>query len=249
MNIGLLEIQAAYSVSKSVYEKTMAKEAGASLLHVKYGMNLGSALDYIKAFRCLVDGEKFTRTINAPAADYFFSKILEDFGAKKLDVALQSMGRHIEYFEGASKSKVYELRNVVAKYNAQLRIKYLETYQDQLAERVLTAYRDSPEKRATRLKKAPEFPTKITVLTEYYRRNADVIVEVLNRAAGVCELCKKPAPFLRKKNKDPYLEVHHKKQLADGGKDIVENAIAVCPNCHRKAHYGVDIAELIVPVE
>ena len=26
--------------------------------------------------------------------------------------------------------------------------------------------------------------------------------------------------------------------LADGGADTVENAIAVCPNCHRELHYG-----------
>jgi 5-methylcytosine-specific restriction protein A len=34
------------------------------------------------------------------------------------------------------------------------------------------------------------------------------------------------------------LEVHHKKQLSEGGEDTVENAIALCPNCHREAHYG-----------
>jgi histidinol dehydrogenase len=28
--------------------------------------------------------------------------------------------------------------------------------------------------------------------------------------------------------------------LADGGADTVENAVAVCPNCHRAAHYSKD---------
>ncbi|WP_425484228.1 HNH endonuclease [Desulfobacter latus] len=23
-----------------------------------------------------------------------------------------------------------------------------------------------------------------------------------------------------------------------GGKDTIENTIAICPNCHRKRHYG-----------
>ncbi|WP_428946851.1 HNH endonuclease [Acidithiobacillus ferrooxidans] len=71
-----------------------------------------------------------------------------------------------------------------------------------------------------------------------YERNPDVVAEVLTRADGKCEACKKPAPFLRRSNGKPYLEVHHVMQLADGGDDTVENAIAVCPNCHRKAHYG-----------
>lgn len=33
-------------------------------------------------------------------------------------------------------------------------------------------------------------------------------------------------------------EVHHKVPLSAGGDDTVENAIALCPNCHRKAHFG-----------
>ena len=76
-----------------------------------------------------------------------------------------------------------------------------------------------------------------------YPRNPDVVAEVLERANGICECCKKPAPFKRKKkqNKDKlegYLEVHHKIFLSQGGNDTVENAEALCPNCHREKHYG-----------
>lgn len=81
-------------------------------------------------------------------------------------------------------------------------------------------------------------PSTITVLTEAYRRNPDVVAEVLFRANGKCEHCKKPAPFLRKKDKTPYLEVHHIIHLANDGEDTIENAIALCPNCHREFHYG-----------
>ncbi|SFB88291.1 HNH endonuclease [Marinospirillum celere] len=52
------------------------------------------------------------------------------------------------------------------------------------------------------------------------------------------QACGTPAPFNRKSDGTPYLEVHHKTPLALGGEDTVENAIALCPNCHRKAHYG-----------
>ena len=76
------------------------------------------------------------------------------------------------------------------------------------------------------------------VIQRIFQRNPDVAAEVLSRANGVCQTCKKPAPFHKKSNSEPYLEVHHVKQLAEGGEDTVENAIAVCPNCHRKAHYG-----------
>ncbi|MDD1149814.1 HNH endonuclease [Pseudomonas sp. TNT2022 ID357] len=69
-------------------------------------------------------------------------------------------------------------------------------------------------------------------------RNPDVVAEALHRAAGVCEVCVQPAPFTRKSNGTPYLEVHHKIRLADGGLDTLENAVALCPNCHRASHYG-----------
>ena len=81
-------------------------------------------------------------------------------------------------------------------------------------------------------------PKKILVTTTAYQRNPDVIVEVLERANGICENCGNPAPFARQRDGTPYLEVHHKLQLSLGGEDTVENAIALCPNCHRKSHYG-----------
>ena len=33
-------------------------------------------------------------------------------------------------------------------------------------------------------------------------------------------------------------------RLADGGADVVTNAIAVCPNCHRALHYSTNRDEL-----
>ncbi len=62
---------------------------------------------------------------------------------------------------------------------------------------------------------------------------------VLKRAKGICELCKKQAPF-KKQDEIPYLEVHHWTPLADGGEDTIQNAAALCPNCHREAHFGMD---------
>ena len=92
--------------------------------------------------------------------------------------------------------------------------------------------------RAERLAKAPRIPAQHLVIQVVFRRNPDVVAEVLERANGKCELCNCPAPFLRTSNQAPYLEVHHMVKLADGGEDTVDNAVAACPNCHRKAHHG-----------
>ncbi|MCV2366439.1 HNH endonuclease [Paucibacter sp. DJ1R-11] len=104
--------------------------------------------------------------------------------------------------------------------------------------RVEAAKREPSIERQRRLREAPEVPAKVLVPTYVFNRNPDVVAEVLERACGVCEKCKKRAPFERSKDGSPYLEVHHKVLLAEGGKDTVGNAIAVCPNCHREAHYG-----------
>lgn len=32
------------------------------------------------------------------------------------------------------------------------------------------------------------------------------------------------------------MEEHHVIRLADGGSDSIDNAVALCPNCHRKIH-------------
>lgn len=95
-----------------------------------------------------------------------------------------------------------------------------------------------PKDRARRLVNAPRLPTRIEVVSTAFLRNPDVIAEVLLRAGGVCELCANPAPFQRRSDGSPYLEVHHRIRLADNGEDTVENAIAICPNCHRRKHYG-----------
>ncbi len=93
--------------------------------------------------------------------------------------------------------------------------------------------------RRKRLEQASEYASEVQIVSRGFKRNADVIVEVLERANGVCEKCGCDAPFIRAKDNTPYLEVHHQIRLADGGKDNVDNAIAVCPNCHRELHFGV----------
>jgi hypothetical protein len=68
-------------------------------------------------------------------------------------------------------------------------------------------------------------------------RDQRVIDWVVDGAHGACEVCKNPAPFCRSEG-DPFLEVHHVRPLAEGGPDTVDNAIAVCTNCHRELHHG-----------
>lgn len=103
---------------------------------------------------------------------------------------------------------------------------------------IANSSKDTSAARKKRLEVAPKIPEPIQVISIAYKRNADVIQEVLNRANGECEECKKPAPFIRASNGKPFLEVHHVIMLSKGGEDTVDNALAVCPNCHRELHFG-----------
>jgi len=86
--------------------------------------------------------------------------------------------------------------------------------------------------------KAAEIPKKTTTTSTQYVRNVFVSEFIKRQAGGICQDCKQPAPFVGKQNGEPFLETHHILALADGGKDIIDNVVALCPNCHRKRHYG-----------
>ena len=80
-------------------------------------------------------------------------------------------------------------------------------------------------------------PDLVKTTSTTYRRGENVKAWVLNRANGLCEACNEPAPFLDSSN-FPFLEVHRIRHLADGGSDTITNAVALCPNCHRRLHYS-----------
>ena len=97
---------------------------------------------------------------------------------------------------------------------------------------------ENPAALSAALSAPPEAPSYSMVQTKVFTRSAAVMAAVLNRAGGVCEACEQAAPFAKASDGSPYLEVHHKQPLARGGLDHPGNAEALCPNCHRKKHFG-----------
>ena len=79
-------------------------------------------------------------------------------------------------------------------------------------------------------------PMKTAGASTRFIRDPNVIAWVLVKAAGHCEVCGDAAPFLRADG-EPFLEVHHVRFLSQGGPDTTDNAVACCPNCHRRFHH------------
>jgi len=94
------------------------------------------------------------------------------------------------------------------------------------------------DERLARLASASALPARVCVLRTEFQRNPDVVAAVMLAAAGRCDLCGAEAPFKRQADDQPYLEVHHIVPLSRGGEDTIGNTVALCPNCHREAHYG-----------
>ncbi len=96
--------------------------------------------------------------------------------------------------------------------------------------------------RATGVRERPtgvQKPEVVHTPSRQFKRDPKVVAWVELFANGACQLCNETAPFFREDG-TPFLEVHHVIPLAENGPDIPENAVALCPNCHRRCHHGED---------
>ena len=114
----------------------------------------------------------------------------------------------------------------------------IKEYEKELYNQVKGSLKIDHNELLKKISKGREIPETKQVVQTVYNRNSAVIAYVLQKANGICQECKNSAPFLRRSDNTPYLEVHHKKPLANGGEDTIENTVALCPNCHRKMHYA-----------
>ena len=87
-----------------------------------------------------------------------------------------------------------------------------------------------------------DHPQKRLGRTSYYSRDPAVRRAVLLRAHGSCEYCGRSGFICV--DGTVYLESHHIIALADDGADRRSNLIALCPEDHRRAHFGKDRDEI-----
>jgi hypothetical protein len=75
-----------------------------------------------------------------------------------------------------------------------------------------------------------------------YLRDARVRAKVIQMAEGRCECCG-DLGFVTESG-ERYLESHHVVEVSQRGPDSPTNVVAVCPSCHRKAHYAADRSQI-----
>lgn len=102
---------------------------------------------------------------------------------------------------------------------------------------IVTTYEIDGAPNSSDDEKEPPQRTISTITT--FPRDSDVVKKVKSRAInGECECCGEQG-FLTDRG-GYYLEVHHVIPLSCGGLDVEWNALAICPEDHKRAHFGAD---------
>lgn len=92
-------------------------------------------------------------------------------------------------------------------------------------------------------------PQQRETVTVIYDRDLAVKAYVLTRSHHRCERPGCGYKGFIKADGSSYIEIHHIISLAGGGDDSILNVIALCPNCHKEAHYSKereDLAKLLL---
>jgi 5-methylcytosine-specific restriction enzyme A len=236
-------IRACYDAALEVRSNRLAPMQAVARAVAASGMNQGSAQACISNIRSLLAGKFYKRTMTSFDTLRILDWIKEDSGVEVAQAAAENVLEHVKYYAALPRGgPQVKVKKTTEEFLSRL------GPQDKIAIDVLfeiaveNALASSPCDREKRLQNADPVPKSITVITRSFVRNADVVAEVLYRANGHCGWCKKAAPFQKFKTSTPYLEVHHRIPLAENGEDTVANAIALCPNCHREAHFGLNKA-------
>jgi predicted HNH restriction endonuclease len=123
----------------------------------------------------------------------------------------------------------------------------LEQQEDKLYQEVVLlnknrTYADVDLRNYGKIEKKTIKPTR---LISYFIRDPQVVADALLLANGVCQGCGaecleygKETKVFKRSDDSIFLEVHHIKPLSEGGLDMLENACALCPTCHRLLHHG-----------
>jgi len=236
----------AYQIAKLVRDEGVSSTDGAAQMHRDAGINITSAGFVIYVYLQMSLGVRYKRALSASDSEYFLEKIGEDDGLDRLKLALQAFRLHIEYREGmgvtqrANREILRRQEHWIEQRDYFPNADPVDIYDlnAQFTDQVQRSQRDLVTERRKRLSSASKRPKRVAKLVKLFQRNPDVVAEVLYLAKGICGSCGSRGPFNRRSDGSLYLEVHHKIPLAEGGNDTVENAIALCPNCHRNKHFG-----------
>ena len=211
-----------YLYAKKVYEGLISNKNAVDHL-ASFGMNPGSAADYIQNFKCMIDGKRYTRTNNGFATDYFLKNILADYGPERLRSALSAVESHVAYYKEVRGATLQGIIDVHDKY-----LPYVEKREENLYPEEII----QPEKYSEGLKRQ--------VTVNVFERDPRSRRECLAYHGVNCVVCGFNFKVAYGDIGAGFIHVHHLTQLSTIGKeyqvDPIKEMRPVCPNCHAMLH-------------
>jgi len=253
-----IQFENIYERGKNVHLGNLEKRKAIDELVADCGLNESSANYFISAVIAALSNDlnsSYRTSTNINFTKYFLTRIQKEYASIKFRSAIECVYKHVEYWIFSNRNQNVKMTNFIEmleEFTPDLFIRdddenlpkaavaNSRALQLKFQENINQAKRLSPIERALRSSNYPTKPKRVLTTVWAFQRNECVVVDVLIRAKGQCEVCESAAPFVKKRSGEPYLEIHHKIPLAEDGDDTVENAIALCPNCHREAHHGVN---------
>lgn len=209
---------------------------------------LGAAID---AYLEMLELEKLGTPFNkAEVNRQLRSGILANRSKASIEYRMQNISATLDEFclpriEGYAPAKNIGtgVKDRIGSLLATKGVVLLEDYSPTSDEGALnTRFAELSKRKLTGTPRGNAHPPQSSNSTHVFVRDPLVKAWVLQFANGCCDGCSQNAPFTTPDGM-PFLEVHHVHPLAEGGPDQVSNAVALCPNCHRRCHLSVDRKE------
>ena len=106
----------AYEIAKKVFEGSVGRTEGKDEIVRRTGMNAGSAGDYITDFLAMMNGEKYSRTLNEYSTRYFLERIREDYGESVFQKAIDACRKHAAYYATLGHGRLAYVERIVEEY-------------------------------------------------------------------------------------------------------------------------------------
>ncbi len=222
-------IEKAYEQAKLVYSGQVSQTKCQDHLE-DIGLNRNSAGDLIVNFRCMMDGQKFTRTNNAATTKYYLENISKDYGKNKLANALSALEQHIKYYEDLQNTTMHKIRKISEEFKSKVDFISGIVYSDEISGNLTEG-------------------TKKQITVNAYERNSQARQKCIEHYGSKCTICSFDFEKTYGEIGHNFIHVHHLKPLSEIDEkyeiDPIKDLRPVCPNCHamlhkRKPPYSID---------
>lgn len=226
-----------YNISKMIYDKKYTFSEGLKIITENNEINKNSAADYINNFRYLVQGKRFTRTLNKNSMTYFFENIYKDYGQKVLNNAVHALEKHIEYYENKqnNKYKMYSMRKIYKEYSILVKSSPDEIEQQDIIRDILKNKTSKHEILNELLNQKENEQEKIVYNGKAYKRDNKTIAQIKILRDFQCQICGKS---ILKKDGSKYIEAAHIQPKYLEGAETLNNILILCPNHHKEFDFG-----------